>query len=449
MAGLGAAIDAPLPLGLLGPQSAIHLPGTDGQKLPLRRCAQPKPLSHPRHPDRQQRLQPHRPRVTGRFPNGRQNGQCFLAIAQRTSPRPPNGLLSWGRTVQKPNRVFPVVAGVETEFVQDHMFYPVPRLAVTLIDGSQVLPFRLMAHRNPPQKPSELGYILNGAITPSRVTFRWLDTRRGRRPQLPWPRTPLRPKRAKRRRWAPLRPRPRKRLSEVQGWGIFDRNYGEFSTGIDTPPGPQPTTLSFTAASAATSDFDDSATVQARLTKTSDGTPVPGKMITFTLGSGSGAPTCSATTDATGTATCSLTPNQPAGPQTLTADFAGDSTFGPSSASTTFTVTKEETVTKFTATSPTLLANGMPAAFSATLKEDGVTPISGGTLTFTLGSGAGAQSCSGATNASSTASCSIVVNQPLGRTPWQLISRATPSSGRRPTPKRFSCSPSWGAAVPS
>src|SRR5207245_4403870 len=32
---------------------------------------------------------------------------------------------------------------------------------------------------------------------------------------------------------APLRPRPRKRLSEVQGWGNFDRNYGEFSTGID------------------------------------------------------------------------------------------------------------------------------------------------------------------------------------------------------------------------
>src|SRR3989441_6318632 len=171
MAGFGAAIDAPLPLGLLGPQSAIDLPRTDGQKLPLRRCAQPKPLALPRHPDRQQRLQPHRPRVTGRFPNRRQDGQCFLAIAQRTSPRPPNGLLSWGRTVQKPNRVFPVVAGVETKFVQDHMFYHVPRLAVTLIDGSQVLPFRLMAHRNPPQKPSELGYILNGAITPSSLLY--------------------------------------------------------------------------------------------------------------------------------------------------------------------------------------------------------------------------------------------------------------------------------------
>jgi hypothetical protein len=183
---------------------------------------------------------------------------------------------------------------------------------------------------------------------------------------------------------------------------------------IPPPPTIMATTLAFTAASATTSDFDDAATVQARLTKTSDGTPVPGEMITFTLGSGSGAPTCSATTDATGTATCSLTPNQPAGPQTLTATFAGDSTFGPSSASTTFTVTKEETVTKFTATSPTVLANGTPATFSATLKEDGVTPISGRTLTFTLGSGAGAQSCSGTTNASGTASCTIVVNQPLG-----------------------------------
>jgi hypothetical protein len=37
--------------------------------------------------------------------------------------------------------------------------------------GAATLPFRLIAHRNPPQKSSELGYILNGAITPPRVTF--------------------------------------------------------------------------------------------------------------------------------------------------------------------------------------------------------------------------------------------------------------------------------------
>jgi IstB-like ATP binding protein len=47
-------------------------------------------------------------------------------------------------------------------------------------------------------------------------------------------RTPLRPKRAKRRRWAPLRPRPWRLIHEVQGWGFFDRYNGEFSTGIDT-----------------------------------------------------------------------------------------------------------------------------------------------------------------------------------------------------------------------
>src|SRR3974377_674247 len=47
---------------------------------------------------------------------------------------------------------------------------------------------------------------------------------------------PRRPKRAKRRGWAPLRPRPWRPIHEVQGWGIFDRHNGEFSTGIDTTP---------------------------------------------------------------------------------------------------------------------------------------------------------------------------------------------------------------------
>jgi DNA replication protein DnaC len=61
-----------------------------------------------------------------------------------------------------------------------------------------------------------------------------LADRKGRGPQLvPWPRTPLRPKRAKRRRWAPLRPRPRRPIHEVQGWRVFDRYNGEFSIGID------------------------------------------------------------------------------------------------------------------------------------------------------------------------------------------------------------------------
>jgi len=177
---------------------------------------------------------------------------------------------------------------------------------------------------------------------------------------------------------------------------------------------PQATSLAFTSVSATSSDFDDAASVQARLTKTSDNTPVSGKMITFILGSG---PMCSGTTDATGTATCTLTPTQSAGSYTLTASFGGDSSFSPSSATMPFNVTKEETVTKFTLSSPTMAANGASTTFSATLKEDGTAPISGRTLTITLGTGAAAQSCSGTTDGTGTASCAITVNQPAGPNP--------------------------------
>lgn len=186
------------------------------------------------------------------------------------------------------------------------------------------------------------------------------------------------------------------------------------SAGKCKGPQQQATTVSFTAASATTADFDDAAQVQAMLTNSSDGSPVAGKTITFTLGSGAGAPTCSAMTDVTGTATCSLTPNQAAGSYTLMASFSGDSSFGASSASTPFKVTNEETVTKFTVTSPTVVANGSSATFSATLKEDGLSAVAGRTLTFTLGSGSGSQSCSGITNGGGTAACTIAVNQPLG-----------------------------------
>lgn len=177
-------------------------------------------------------------------------------------------------------------------------------------------------------------------------------------------------------------------------------------------PQQQSTTLAFTTASATTSDYQDVAQVQAQLTTTAGGAPVPNEMVTFTLGPSG--PTCSAQTDPTGTATCLVTPSQGAGPVTLTVTFAGDALFVGSSASTMFTITKEETVLKFTATSPTQLTDGHPANFAATLKENGTAHISGASVTFTLGSGAKAQSCTGTTDPSGTATCTIVVNQVAG-----------------------------------
>jgi hypothetical protein len=176
---------------------------------------------------------------------------------------------------------------------------------------------------------------------------------------------------------------------------------------------PQPTSLGFITASATTADFDDAAQVQAALAVTG-GSPVANETVTFTLGSGPNAPACSAKTDASGTAACLITPNQAAGQIILTATFAGDSSFGASSASTAFVVTKEQTKLKLVTSSPMALANGWSASLSATLMEDGTTPVSGRSVTITLGTGAAAQSCMGTTTVSGIATCNVVLNQPLG-----------------------------------
>jgi len=72
------------------------------------------------------------------------------------------------------------------------------------------------------------------------------------------------------------------------------------------------------------------ARLSARLT--GDGSaPLAGRPVRFTLGSGATAQTCAGDTDATGTASCTLTPSQPLGPGTVQASFAGDDSAAPAS----------------------------------------------------------------------------------------------------------------------
>jgi hypothetical protein len=161
---------------------------------------------------------------------------------------------------------------------------------------------------------------------------------------------------------------------------------------------------------ASSGDYNDPATVGAVLTDNLG--PVSGKTVTFVL---NGAETCSAATNASGAASCTLTPHEAAGPYPLTATFAGDAVDLGSSATATFTVTHEETT--LTYTGPGKAANGQPLPLSGVLREDGTAPISGRTVTFTVGSGGSAQSCSGTTDATGSASCSIAsVNQPAAST---------------------------------
>lgn len=166
--------------------------------------------------------------------------------------------------------------------------------------------------------------------------------------------------------------------------------------------------LSITGASSG--DYNDPATVSATLTDNLG--PVTGQSVTFTL---NGTETCTATTNAGGVASCQITPQEAAGGYPLTASFAGDATDFGASATTTFTVTREETTTTYTG--PAQAANGVPVTLSGVLKEDGATPIAGRTLDFTLGSGGSAQSCTGTTDTAGSASCTIAsVDQPAATT---------------------------------
>jgi uncharacterized repeat protein (TIGR01451 family) len=160
----------------------------------------------------------------------------------------------------------------------------------------------------------------------------------------------------------------------------------------------QPTTLTV---SPATGDFADATTVSAVLTLSTTSAPIAGKSVTLTL---NGVESCTATTDATGTAACAVTPGEPAGTYPLTASFAGDATYGASNGSSTFVVTLEETALSYTG--DVSAVNGQPMTLSGVLTTDGA-PLSGRTVAFALGSGGSAQSCSGTTSASGSASCSI------------------------------------------
>jgi hypothetical protein len=97
-----------------------------------------------------------------------------------------------------------------------------------------------------------------------------------------------------------------------------------------------------------TADYHDVATVSATLTDTLSGLPLAAQKVSFALGT----QTASATTDANGAGSSTITINQSPGAIAVDASFAGDGTYLASVAPLrTFTITKEETsITYATAT---------------------------------------------------------------------------------------------------
>jgi len=156
-------------------------------------------------------------------------------------------------------------------------------------------------------------------------------------------------------------------------------------------------------------DFHDPVTLSATLTLSGTSTPLANQTITFSLGTQS----CRGVTSTTGTAACTLTLNQIAGPYTANASFAGSDVLQASSASAQLTITREETTLSYTG--DTVIADQTPAHLSGVLPEDGLVPIAGRTVVFTLGTSGSAQTCTAMTNAAGAAACTIFpVNQPSG-----------------------------------
>jgi kumamolisin len=117
-----------------------------------------------------------------------------------------------------------------------------------------------------------------------------------------------------------------------------DGGYGAASTSSPFTVLHIPTTLTYTGA---TSGGDNSpVTLSAQLTENSDSTAgVPSETINFSLG----AESCTATTDPSGDASCSVTPVDDPGSYTATASFAGDEpTYEPASASGGFALTTDQ-----------------------------------------------------------------------------------------------------------
>jgi uncharacterized repeat protein (TIGR01451 family) len=177
-----------------------------------------------------------------------------------------------------------------------------------------------------------------------------------------------------------------------------------------TTPVKIPTTLTYTGPGSG--DFHDPATVSATLTDNSNN-PLSGKAIDFTL---NGSEHCTGTTDASGSASCSITPGEAAGPYTLVVSFgdSSDPKYATTSTSPTFTVTKEETSTAYTGPA-VILAGGSGVTLKGQLLEDGnpAAPIAGRTLTL----GLGGKTCTGTTNSGGIATCQLTFTGALGPEP--------------------------------
>ena len=170
---------------------------------------------------------------------------------------------------------------------------------------------------------------------------------------------------------------------------------------------PMPTTISYTGDESA--QYSDLAQLAASLTD-SNGDPVVGKEIAFTLGTQA----ATGTTDASGSAQATIAIDQPAGSKVLNMSFDGNGNYLPSSSSEAFVVATEDTLLNYFGEA--ISKKDTTATLRAQLSEPDVSvgDLSGKEIVFTITDGTNNQIVSGTTDSSGVAEISVGMINPSG-----------------------------------
>jgi hypothetical protein len=197
-------------------------------------------------------------------------------------------------------------------------------------------------------------------------------------------------------------------LGLLDTW-LTDHYPGPCDGGNGGGTGTALSSLSYTGTNSA--EYHHSFVSTATLTADGGG-PISGGTVQFSLGDATSGETCTATTDSSGTAACTLQANEQPGPVELAVSFAGNDSYADTSIVVPFTITRQATTLTYSGVAH--IANGTPAHLSAALAADNATAVPGRAVTFTLGTGTTAQSCDATTDSAGTARCDISsVNQSL------------------------------------
>lgn len=165
-------------------------------------------------------------------------------------------------------------------------------------------------------------------------------------------------------------------------------------------------TVTIAAAPASPSAVNTDVTFTASLTGTALTPVLPNGTMTFAL-NGTTVPSCAGKVSAGGIATCSIQ-NMPAGSNTVTATYSGDTNYVVSAAGSTPYTTAASTASLTISASPgSSVTTGTAVTFSATLGGVAFTPVvPNGNVAFTL-NGSPVATCSAVSVTNQTASCTI------------------------------------------